>query len=75
MLSQPRTKAGEVVGTSDKQAAYPVEHPVSSGDLAATIYHLLGVDLVTGLGLRVGRANRATKEGPEGADRICTAGD
>jgi hypothetical protein len=38
------TKAGEVIGTSDKQAAYPVEHPVSSGDLAATMYHLMGVD-------------------------------
>jgi hypothetical protein len=38
------TKAGVVLGTSDKQAAYPVEHPVSSGDLAATMYHLIGVD-------------------------------
>jgi hypothetical protein len=38
------TKAGEVIGTSDRQAAYPVEHPVSSGDLAATMYHLMGVD-------------------------------
>jgi hypothetical protein len=38
------TRAGEVVGTSDRQAAYPVEQPVSSGDLAATIYHLMGVD-------------------------------
>ena len=33
-----------VVGTSDRQAAYPAEHPVSSGDLAATMYHLMGVD-------------------------------
>jgi hypothetical protein len=38
------TKAGAVIGTSDRQAAYPVEHPVSSGDLAATMYHLVGVD-------------------------------
>lgn len=38
------TKAGTVIGTSDRQAAYPVEHPVSSGDLAATMYHLMGVD-------------------------------
>jgi hypothetical protein len=33
-----------VVGTSDRQAAYPVEHPVSSGDLAATMHHLMGVN-------------------------------
>jgi hypothetical protein len=33
-----------VIGTSDRQAAYPAEHPVSSGDLAATMYHLVGVD-------------------------------
>jgi uncharacterized protein (DUF1501 family) len=38
------SKAGAVIGTSDRQAAYPVEHPVSSGDLAATMYHLVGVD-------------------------------
>jgi hypothetical protein len=33
-----------VIGTSDRQAAYPVEHPVSSGDLAATMYHLMGIN-------------------------------
>jgi hypothetical protein len=33
-----------VVGASDRQAAYPVEHPVSSGDLAATMYHLMGIN-------------------------------
>src|SRR5262249_28937206 len=33
-----------VVGSSDRQGAYPVEHPVSSGDLAATMYHLMGID-------------------------------
>jgi hypothetical protein len=43
ILAGGGTRPG-VVGTSDKQAAYPVEHPVSSGDLAATMYHLMGVD-------------------------------
>lgn len=37
-------KQGFVHGTSDKIAAYPKDHPVSSGDLAATFYHLIGVD-------------------------------
>jgi uncharacterized protein (DUF1501 family) len=38
------TKRGCVVGASDKLAAYPIERPVSAGDLAATIYQLLGLD-------------------------------
>jgi uncharacterized protein (DUF1501 family) len=38
------TKQGSVFGSTDKHAAYPVDHPVSSGDIAATIYQLLGVD-------------------------------
>jgi hypothetical protein len=38
------TKAGLVYGSTDRTAAFPKEHPVSAGDLVATIYHLLGVD-------------------------------
>jgi len=34
---------GVVYGSSDKAAAYPASHPHSPADLAATIYHLLGV--------------------------------
>ncbi len=37
-------KKGFVHGTSDKQAAYPVDHPVSPGDLCATVYQLLGIN-------------------------------
>jgi len=37
-------KPGFVLGKTDDQAAYPVDRPVSSGDLVATIYQLLGVD-------------------------------
>lgn len=33
-----------VLRTSDKDAAFPIDHPVSPGDIVATIYHLLGVD-------------------------------
>jgi hypothetical protein len=35
---------GQVLGASDRIAAYPTSRPVSPGDLAATIYHALGVD-------------------------------
>jgi hypothetical protein len=34
---------GVVYGSSDKVAAYPTSHPHDPRDLAATIYHLLGV--------------------------------
>lgn len=37
-------KSGLVLGSSDAQAAYVKEHPVSPGDICATIYHLLGID-------------------------------
>ena len=37
-------KQGCVIGSTDKHAAYPTDRPVSAGDLAATIYHVLGVD-------------------------------
>lgn len=35
---------GHVYGASDKIAAYPTGFPVTPGDIAATLYHLLGVD-------------------------------
>jgi len=34
---------GVVYGSSDKSAAYPTSHPHDPKDLAATVYHLLGV--------------------------------
>ncbi len=37
------TRGGMAFGQSDKDAAYPVSHPVSPADLAATIYHSLGI--------------------------------
>jgi hypothetical protein len=37
-------RGGIVYGASDKDAAYPVDRPTSPEDLAATIYHALGID-------------------------------
>jgi hypothetical protein len=37
-------KPGYVHGRSDRQGAYPVDFPVSPGDLCATVYQLLGLD-------------------------------
>lgn len=42
-------RKGYVHGASDKYAAYPARDPVTSADLAATIYHLLGIDPATEL--------------------------
>jgi arylsulfatase A-like enzyme len=38
------TRPGVVHGVTDKIAAFPTDHPVSAGDLVATVYHLVGVD-------------------------------
>lgn len=37
-------KAGQVVGTTDKHAAYPLTRPCGPADIAATMYHCLGID-------------------------------
>jgi len=37
------TQVGQVVGTSDKHGAYPVTRGYSPADVAATIYHFLGL--------------------------------
>lgn len=44
LLTGGGVKPGCVFGETDKQAAYPISHPVSPGDIVATIYQLLGVD-------------------------------
>jgi hypothetical protein len=37
-------KGGQVLGKSDRFAAYPAADPVGPADLVATIYHALGID-------------------------------
>jgi hypothetical protein len=37
-------KSGHVHGRSDRQGAYPIDSPVTPGDLCATVYQLLGLD-------------------------------
>jgi hypothetical protein len=44
LLAGAGVRSGCVHGVSDKQGAYPKDHPVSPGDLVATVYHLLGID-------------------------------
>jgi hypothetical protein len=44
VLAGAGIRGGTVYGASDKDAAYPLDHPTSPEDLAATIYHALGID-------------------------------
>ena len=44
LLAGAGVKRGFVYGASDKSGAYPAENPVRPDDLAATIYHLLGIN-------------------------------
>jgi uncharacterized protein (DUF1501 family) len=48
-------RAGTVYGASDNSAAYPTDRPHDPKDMAATIYHLLGVDPQTVVVDREGR--------------------
>jgi hypothetical protein len=42
-------RGGRIVGKSDEIGAYPVERPVKPSEIAATIYHSLGLELETHL--------------------------
>jgi hypothetical protein len=44
LLAGGGVKGGYVYGASDKLGEHPAEDPVTPEDLAATIYHLLGID-------------------------------
>src|SRR5439155_24840595 len=44
VLAGGGVRGGVVHGASDRYAAYPAESPTSPAELAATIYHCLGVD-------------------------------
>ncbi len=55
LLAGGGVKRGFVHGASDKQGAYPAADPVRPDDLAATIYHLLGIDPHTEVQAQSGR--------------------
>jgi uncharacterized protein (DUF1501 family) len=44
LLAGAGVRGGTTYGSSDRDAAYPVDHPVSPERLAATIYTALGID-------------------------------
>src|SRR5262249_58943343 len=44
VLAGGGVRGGVVHGSSDRYAAYPAANPTPPADLAATVYHCLGVD-------------------------------
>ena len=44
MLGGGGIRGGTVIGSSDKDSAYPASHPVGPWDVAATMYSCLGID-------------------------------
>jgi len=55
VLAGGGVKAGSVYGSSDKYASEPATNPTPPADLAATVYHLLGIDPRSEIRDRVGR--------------------
>lgn len=57
-------RGGQVFGSSDRSAAYPSTLPVSPADIAATIYHCLGIDPQTHVTDQQGRPFSASTGKP-----------
>jgi uncharacterized protein (DUF1501 family) len=55
LLSGGGTVGGSVYGASDKYGAVPDRDPVTTGDLAATLYYALGIDPATEVRDNLGR--------------------
>jgi len=57
------TKGGQIVGASDEIGAYPKDRPVTPGEVAATVFRSLGIDLETELPGLQGRPIRIVDHG------------
>jgi len=58
VLAGAGIRGGTVFGASDRWAAYPARDPVTPADIAATVYHLLGIDPAVELPDSLGRPLR-----------------
>lgn len=57
-------RGGQVIGSSDRNGAYPATAPVTGGDFTATLFHLLGIDSTGVFHDREGRPHPLTKGEP-----------
>lgn len=66
VLAGAGIRGGQAYGSSDRRAAYPATNPVSPQDIAATIYHSLGINPHTELIDQHGRPLTLTTGDPIG---------
>ncbi|HUE14099.1 MAG TPA: DUF1501 domain-containing protein [Planctomycetaceae bacterium] len=64
LLAGAGVPGGRHYGATDKHGAYPIEKPVSSGQLAATIFHALGIDPTASVPTLLGRPWQLSTEAP-----------
>jgi uncharacterized protein (DUF1501 family) len=64
LLAGGGVPGGRHYGATDKQGAYPIEKPIRSGQLAATIFHALGVDSTVRVPTLLGRPWQISAEEP-----------
>jgi len=55
LLAGGGMRTGQVIGSTDKQAGYPKDRPISFQNVFATLYHNLGIDPGTAVADRSGR--------------------
>jgi uncharacterized protein (DUF1501 family) len=58
-------KGGQVIGASDDIGGSPKDRPTNPGEIAATVYHGLGIDLHTELPGALGRPIPLVERGTE----------
>jgi hypothetical protein len=64
LLAGAGVPGGRYYGATDKNGAYPIDKLVRSGQLAATIYHALGVDAAARVPTLLGRPWQISAEAP-----------
>ena len=64
LLAGAGIPGGRLYGDTDKHGAYPIEKPVRSGQLAATIFHALGIDPTARVPTLLGRPWQISAEAP-----------
>jgi uncharacterized protein (DUF1501 family) len=65
MMAGGGVKGGQVIGASDEIGAAPRDRPTTPAEIAATIYHSLGIPLETMLPGSQGRPIRVVDNGVE----------
>jgi hypothetical protein len=60
LLAGGGVHGGQIIGASDRTGESPKDNPVTPADLAASIYHLLGINPASQLSTRDGRPVRLT---------------